>query len=62
MGNNKYYTPTLDQFVIGFQYEEKNNGKWFKRTCKVNNPFKGKEFIFDMMKNDFRAIKDDVIY
>jgi hypothetical protein len=29
MENNKYYTPTIDEFHVGFEYEIKKESSWF---------------------------------
>ena len=35
---NKYYTPTIEEFCIGFEYEELSNvGSWYKTQFGDNN-------------------------
>jgi hypothetical protein len=29
---NKYYTPTIEEFCVGFEYEELMDGKWWSPT------------------------------
>jgi len=31
---NKYYTPQIEEFSVGFQFEEMFNGSWRKRFFK----------------------------
>lgn len=31
---NKYYTPTIDEFYVGFECEQKIDNKWYEQICK----------------------------
>ena len=33
---NKYYTPTLDEFYVGFEYEQKHGDKWKSLVFDIN--------------------------
>ncbi len=37
MKNNKYYTPELSEFHIGFEFEYLNKTKWKKQIVTLNN-------------------------
>jgi len=35
---NKYYTPTIEEFHVGLEYENCNNGKWDKGySCRLEH-------------------------
>ena len=36
--NDKYYIPTIEEFHVGFEYEEKSSGIWTKRIYDGINP------------------------
>jgi hypothetical protein len=57
---NNYRTPTLEEFVEGFEYEECNNDNWYPRKIvklKGQNPCEITSFkvFFNQIKNNFRV-------
>ena len=55
---NKYYTPTIEEFHVGFEYEEhlKNNGKWDweKQVVETVYPF---DYYEDLLQPETLAIR-----
>ena len=40
MSKNEYYIPTINEFHIGFNYEQKKSGKWQPLTLDAKGLFK----------------------
>lgn len=38
MTDNKYYTPSIEEFHVGFEYEEKSSGIWTKQIYDDISP------------------------
>jgi len=36
MEKNKYYTPTIEEFHVGFEYELKTEGEWVSQTLDID--------------------------
>jgi len=44
---NKFYVPKIEEFYIGFEYEEKSSGLWTKQTYDEYSPILNKELCYD---------------
>lgn len=59
MGNNKYYTPEIEEFHVGFEYEAQDLGDDMKNWVWRKQVFEGEEtrtyFIEELDKGEMRV-------
>ena len=61
MKKNKYYTPELEEFHVGFEFEsnyvlfQKPNEEWSKCTFSTDNLWFWDSYVHDAYKNEFRV-------
>lgn len=60
MTDKKYYTPTIEEFHVGFEFETKyilfsRNGEWMKCIFSVNELWFWDEYEHDAYKTEFRV-------
>jgi len=59
MEDNKYYTPTIDEFHVGFEYEAFINNSW---QSKVMNDYEDIiYFLFDMNAKTWLSINEGIV-
>ena len=56
---NKYYTPSIEEFHVGFEYEEKNNKEYRKINYDGSQVLKSKSY-YDDHGCEYDAIEDDL--
>ena len=49
--NNKYYTPTLEEFHVGFEYEYKELGIWNKEVIDILDIISGNSGMNEYVEN-----------
>jgi hypothetical protein len=61
MEDNKYYTPTIDEFHVGFEYERMNGDRWENSTLSEADCFgtiaRGYENEFEEIDTGLRTIR-----
>ena len=56
---NKYYTPEIEEFHVGFNYENKNFGKWIN-TIYDGMPTLMSKSYYDDCGCEYIAVEDDI--
>ena len=54
---NKYYVPSIEEFRVGFEYEEKSSGLWTKQIYNESSPILNAQ-ILDEYGCKLDTIKD----
>ena len=52
---NKYYTPKIEEFHVGFEYEEKSSGLWTKQVYNELSPILNKK-----LEDDYGVLYDTI--
>lgn len=55
---NKYYTPTIEEFHVGFEYEYLESEKWEKETITEGSLSSGDCGADHYVENDFNHIRN----
>jgi hypothetical protein len=57
--NNKYYTPEIEEFYVGFEYEVYNWGGWMKQIYEQNSFLQmwGDEYEFEKIEPGYIRVK-----
>jgi len=53
--NNKYYTPTIEEFHIGFEYQRLINNKWVDETYDPWDDFLAGDVLFCISEQSLRV-------
>ena len=55
---NKYYTPTIEEFCVGFEYERMNGDKWCKDIISPNDLCSGRDGLENEFEEIYRKLRD----
>jgi hypothetical protein len=55
---NKYYTPSIEEFCVGFEYERMNGDKWCKDVISPNDLCSGRDGLENEFEEIYRKLRD----
>lgn len=55
---NKYYTPSIEEFCVGFEYERMNGDKWCKDIINPNDLCSGRDGFENEFEEIYRKLRD----